>query len=565
MSDFQTNVVTHFPSKSLGTLFRNPNNSSDPNFYVLFSGHVCQTDTINATFLLFNNTTVNAKILNVCIWLDIAVAVIENPTDITFAVTTLFLEEPDLQVNQNVNYFSNYDINNSLPEPITSNVRDPSYHYPQECYVFFYPESFLLKEGQGVKGVSGSPVVNSNNQVVGTVSKIIGDLSTMKNNEPDNLVCIKSNMFYLFLFGSTNGLITQFYKTYLVNPAINVDLNLLVTFRNSFIPVFCHLGFFFESYKYITSNNQVNLSEEVNGIKLCNRITGLHKSTYRLIDYLQKNDNEIFYFRNLLDGTDIMNDFYLNKTSVIVKQLIFTDKKGQQKTLNLGKESISQYYVNGDSSKSVTLDYYLYAPSGEGGVNMTFGPRKSVTVTPFQIPDDSGQRYTSQLPNIFVSTSSRSNSMMILNLYNLNYGMAPYLLKYSVITQIGYNPYIENPTTKSINEPLALARYYNSQYQQKIGEHNTILNNINTLNQINSITYQLNMAFIGNNLVTTQLPNYISLAQKLLRGNTKNIIGWETLSSSERLNLQNSITQNKNVITNYHQLFGGISNFYGGF
>ena len=64
MSIFSTNIVTHLPSITLGTLFKNPN-KEDPNIYVLFCGHCCRTDAINATFLTYDNLTLNAKILNV--------------------------------------------------------------------------------------------------------------------------------------------------------------------------------------------------------------------------------------------------------------------------------------------------------------------------------------------------------------------------------------------------------------------------------------------------------------------------------------------------------------------
>ena len=94
MNTFESNVVTHFPSKSMGTLFKNPLDSTDPNIYVLFSGHVCRTDCINATFLTFKNTTVNAKILNVNIWIDVACAVIQDPTQIDFPIITKFVQDP---------------------------------------------------------------------------------------------------------------------------------------------------------------------------------------------------------------------------------------------------------------------------------------------------------------------------------------------------------------------------------------------------------------------------------------------------------------------------------------
>jgi len=434
MTEFSLNIVTHFPSLSLGILFKNPNNTNDPNIYVLFSGHVCQTDDINVTFLTFQNKTVDAKILNVNIWIDVACAVIVNQNDIDFPVTTVLLQEPIFTLNQPVTYFSNYDINNSLPLPITSTVRVPNFLYPQDMINFFYPDSILLKEGQGVTGLSGGPVIDSNNMVVALISKIVGENGNNSINKENNLVCTKMSMVYNYLFDPTNGLISRFFQAYLSNPTINENLNLLVAFRNSFNIIICHLGFLFKTYKIITSGNTLNLSPSVNGILLRYRYTGITNSDYSLVNYLQKNDAEITYFRSLLDNSDIMNDYYKNKTSVILKTLNYTDKYNKSVNLDLGEQSITNYYVNGDPSKSITIGYYVYSPSGLGGVNMSFGPLKTITINPFIVNDGGDNiRYTSQLPKIFTSTSSKVNNVMSVNLYNQTFGIIPYAFIYSAI------------------------------------------------------------------------------------------------------------------------------------
>lgn len=430
--DISTNIVTHFPSKSLGTLFKNTTDTTDPNIYVLFSGHVCPVDKINATFLTYKNDTINAKILNVNIWTDVACAVLENPSDITFPVITTFDKDPILGINQDVNYFSNYQINNSLPLTITSNVRVPNYNYPQNSINFFYPDSFQLREAQGVKGISGSPVVNSNNNIIGMISKIVGCSNDMVSNMPINPIVTKTSMFYDYLFNVKSGLITLFYKAYLINPSILSNFNLLVEFRNSFNIIICHLGFMFKSYKNVTSRNTVNLSSGVNGIVLTFRITGINSLTYNLISYLQKNDSNLYFYKNLFDGTDLLNDFYKDKTFVLLKTLTYTDKNSVVKTIDLGTESIAQYYVNGDPEKAVKIQYLVNSPSGIGGVNMSFGPIKELSVTPYVVNDQGdGVRYISQLPKIFTSTNSRASNKMICSLYNQTLYLRAYGLIYT--------------------------------------------------------------------------------------------------------------------------------------
>lgn len=433
MSNFNHNIVTQFPSKLLGTLFKNQTDSGDPNIYILFCAHVLKVDTINTTFLTFENKTLTAKILNVNIWLDVAVAVVENPSQITFEITTNILDNVPYTVNQSVSFYANYNINDSLVREVPSEIRVPNYNYPQDMNYFFYPESVLLKENQGIGGFSGSPLVDSNKNVIGIVSKILGNF--FYHNTPDapsNLICTKTRMFYKYLFNSNIGLISNFYRAWLINPEINSNLNLLVDFRNKFNIIICHIGFKFESYKNITSENFDNLSPEVNGILLSFRITGINSATYKLVDFLQKNDPEITYYRNLLDGSDLMNEYYKDKTDVLLKYLTFTDWDNKQITLDLGEEGISYYYVNGDPSKPITIQYRIKGPAGPGGINIVFGPLKSLTVTPFLVKDgDQGVRYTSQLPRFFTSSTSRSGAIIIASLYGTAGHNLPYCIRYS--------------------------------------------------------------------------------------------------------------------------------------
>jgi len=197
----------------------------------------------------------------------------------------------------------------------------------------------------------------------------------------------------------------------------------------------CHLGFLFRSYKDLTSKAKNNLSPAVNGIILKYRITGLNDNNYNLVDYLQKNDEEITYFRTLFDNTDILSDFYKNKSFVVLKNITFIDRSNNSVTLDLGTQSIANYYVNGDPSKTVTIQYYVYGLSGQGGINMTFGPLKTLSVSPIEVKDgEEGTRYTSQLPRLLTSTSSRVNNIIQINLYNLNINLMAYRFKYCALT-----------------------------------------------------------------------------------------------------------------------------------
>jgi len=441
MSIFSTNIVTHLPSTTLGTLFKNPD-KEDPNIYVLFCGHCCRTDAINATFLTYDNLTLNAKILNVNIWIDVAVAVLENPSQIDFNITTEFDPDPFFEQNEDVTFFSNYQINNSLARPIPSNVRDPNYKYPQNTNHFFYPESILLKEAQGVKGVSGSPVVDANNKVVGLASKIVGETGSGMN-AANNLVATKMSMIYLYLFSENYGLLPAFYAAYQKNPSINTDFNLLVAFRNSFNIVICHTGFRYLSNRENIKNANLNLSKNILGSLLSFRMTGINKNTYQLVDYLQKNDPNIYNFRTLFDGTDLLNDFYKNKTSVLFRTLEYTDRGSEMKVIDFGIDSFAPYYINGDPSKPITVTYRLYEPSGEDGTNMIYGPLKTITVQPIIVDDSKPgkKRWSSQLPMEFTSTTSRANAIMQIDLFNQAVGGGSYRINYAAVTgQFTFTP-----------------------------------------------------------------------------------------------------------------------------
>jgi len=497
MTNIATNIVTHFPSKTLGTLFKNPNNNSDPNIYVLFSGHVCRSDRVNTTFLTFQNKTVNAKVLNVNVWIDVACAVIQKTDEIDFPIITTFLPEPQLGVNQSVTYFSNYQINNSLVRPITSNIRVPDYLFPQEIYYFLYPESFLLKENQGVLGFSGSPVIDSNNNIIGFVSKIVGCLFIPESSH--NLIGTKMNMIYYYLFDEKYGLIPLFLKYYLNNPNIKDNLNILNGFRNNFNIIICHTGFLLRSYKFLTCQLNRNLTGKVDGLILDYRVTGINQKTYSLVNYLQKNDPEITYFRMLFDGTSILSDFYINKAWILIRTLTFVHRNGKTITLDLGTQSIANYYINGEPSQPITIEYLIYAPSGINGINKSFGPVKTITINPIIVDDGPGRnRYSSQLPVFFTSTTSRVNRKIRVNLYNLYFGYKAYNFKYSALRiknqiagTVDYNlitqVFTNNPTNVDTT-PLTisgLASPSNSnfdaiqKYNKQVTETNTVVTDIN--------------------------------------------------------------------------------------
>jgi len=451
MSDFSKNVVSFLSpsSNSLATLFKNIN-IEDPNIYVLFCGHCCRTDKINATFLTYDNLTLNAKILNINIWTDVGVAVLENPKQVDFPITTVFDPEPIFAQNQDVFYFSNYELNNSSVRVITSNVRDPKYRYPQNTHHFFYPESILLREAQGVKGISGSPVIDTDNKFVGLASKIVGSANAGQNAS-DNLVVTKMQMIYGYLFnerknqsGSPYGLIPSFYQAYQKSPDILTNFNKLVAFRNSFNIIICHIGFHTLSNREKALRQNQNLNLKILGGVLTNRMTGINKVSYNIINFLQKNDPNIYYFQNLFDFTEVMNDYYLNKTDVLMLTLEYTDRNNKKQLISLGQDGLVNYYVNGEPSTPVTVTYRLFQPSGEDGINMVYGPIKTVTVQPILVEDskDGTFRYTSQLPRIMTSTSSRANAIMQRNLFNMTIGGGKYIINYAdTVTDAGNGYY----------------------------------------------------------------------------------------------------------------------------
>ena len=509
MSIFSTNIVTHLPSTTLGTLFKNPN-KEDPNIYVLFCGHCCRTDKINATFLTYDNLTLNAKILNVNIWIDVAVAVIENPSYIDFQVTTEFDPDPFYEQNEEVNFFSNYQINNSLARPIPSNFRDPNYRYPQNTDHFFYPESILLKEAQGVKGVSGSPVIDSKNKVVGLASKIVGETGSGMN-AANNLVVTKMSMIYLYLFSENYGLLPAFYTAYQKNPSINFDFNLLVAFRNSFNIVICHTGFRYLSNRENIKNSSQNFSNKILGSLLSFRMTGVNKNTYELVDYLQKNDPEVYYFRTLFDGTDLLNDFYKNKTSVLFRTLEYTDRASEKKVIDFGIDSFAPYYVNGDPSKPITVTYRLYEPSGEDGTNMVYGPLKTITVQPIIVDDSKAgkKRWSSQLPMEFTSTTSRANAIMQTDLFNMTIGGGKYIINYANYTSwTGFqaSTSLGGGTSQAIRDLIWLNEYT---FTGLIGTMDTVRGTLDNNNpNSNTFSATVNMVAMGQTFLFTGIIQY---------------------------------------------------------
>ena len=426
MSDFNFNIVTHLESQTLGTLFKNTN-PEDPNIYVLFSGHAVSSGQTNCTFLTFDDLTLNGKILNVNIWIDVSIAIIEDPSYVDFPVTTQLIYETEYQENEDVTFFSGYELNNSLARPVTSNIRDPNYRYPQKTVHFFYPESILLREAQGSKGASGSPVINSSNQVIAIASKIIGD----QTNSPRNLVCTKMNMIYLYLFDTNYGLIPKFYDAYMKDPDINNSFILLNKFRNTFNIVMCHTFFSFRSSRDAATIG-VNLNKTVNGNILSNRITGINNNTYNVVNYTIKDDPNVTYFTTLFDFSELLNDYFKTKNRVIIKFLTYTDRTGLVRTIDLGTDSFAPYYVNGEPSAPVTVQYYNFGPAGDDGLNMVYSPLKTVVVQPVLVDDmNGGKRWSSQMPVIFTKTSSRGNAVMQMSLYNTTIGGGPFMINYA--------------------------------------------------------------------------------------------------------------------------------------
>jgi len=440
---FESNIVSVLPSKTNGLLFKNTN-TADPNVYCLFSGHVLlSSDQVNVTFLTFDNLTLYAKVLSTHVWIDVSVAVVQDPSLLKFPVTTKFDPNAKYEQNQQVGYFLALDqTNNSFANFVLTNIRDPNYRYPPSISNFFYPESILLGEATGVKGISGTPVISleSGTQpgdvVIAICSKIVGNIGSSKDDST-YAVATKISMIYGYLFNKTYGLIPKFYDAYLANPNILKNSNLLIRFTSSFKITMCHIGFTTYTNKDRVSRLNLNLNDDVTGDVLNVRITSVVKNTYAISNFLKKNDPNVYYFNTLLDSSKIMNDYYLLKSNVILRTMSFIDRDSNPVTLNLGVNSLASYAVNGDPSKPVTFTYILYGPSGTDGVNLVYGQEKSETITPVEVVDpDGGKRWSSELPIVFVRTSNRAINIIRNSLYNSKYSQnnevpIPFLINYT--------------------------------------------------------------------------------------------------------------------------------------
>ena len=436
---FESNIVSVLPSKTNGLLFKNTN-TADPNVYCLFSGHVLlSTDQVNVTFLTFDNLTLYAKVLSTHVWIDVSVAVVQDPSLLKFPVTTKFDPNAKYEQNQQVGYFLALDqTNNSFANFVLTSIRDPNYRYPPDQTIFFYPESILLGEATGVKGISGTPVISliSDTQkeefVIAVCSKIVGEAGKSKD-DATYAVATKISMIYGYLFNKTYGLIPKFYDAYKSNPNILKDSNLLTTFTNNFKITMCHIGFTTYPNKDRVVRLNLNLNSEVTGEVLSYRVTSVSNDTYELFNFLKKDDPTIYYFNSLLDFTELMDDFYLLKSNIILQTMSFTDRDGNTVTLDLGNNTIARYAVNGDPTKPVTFTYKIYGPSGTDGVNLIYGPTKTISVTPVQVDDfDGGKRWTSELPSLFVRTSNRANNIIRNSLYIFDYQQyKPFIINYT--------------------------------------------------------------------------------------------------------------------------------------
>ena len=436
---FESNIVSVLPSKTNGLLFKNTN-TADPNVYCLFSGHVLlSTDQVNVTFLTFDNLTLYAKVLSTNVWVDVSVAVVQDPSLLKFPVTTKFDPNAKYEQNQQVGYFLALDqTNNSFANFVLTSIRDPNYRYPPDQTIFFYPESILLGEATGVKGISGTPVISliSDTQkeefVIAVCSKIVGEAGKSKD-DATYAVATKISMIYGYLFNKTYGLIPKFYDAYKANPNILNDTNLLITFTSNFKFTMCNIGFTTYPNKDRVARLNLNLNNEVSGDVLGYRVTSVHKDTYEIFNFLKKDDPNIYYYNNLLDFSEIMNDFYLLKSNVILQTMSFTDRDGNKVTLDLSINSMAPYAVNGEPSSPVTFTYIIYGPSGTDGINLVYGPKKTVTITPVQVDDfGGGKRWTSELPSLFVCTSNRANSIIRGSLYIFDYrSYTPFVINYT--------------------------------------------------------------------------------------------------------------------------------------
>ena len=164
----------------------------------------------------------------------------------------------------------------------------------------------------------------------------------------------------------------------------------------------------------------------------------------------------------MFDGTDLLNDFYKNKTQVLFRTLEYTDRASEKKVIDFGIDSFAPYYINGAPSKQVTVTYRLYEPSGADGINMVYGPLKSITVQPIIVDDSKAgkKRWSSQLPMEFTSTTSRANAIMQTDLFNLMIGGGKYNINYAATSQ----PFQPNFTKANVTT--------------QIGNNNVTLTNI---------------------------------------------------------------------------------------
>ena len=440
---FEANIVSVFPFKTNGLLFKNTN-PEDPNVYCLFSGHTLQTtDQINTTFLTFNNLTLYAKVLNTHAWVDVAVAVLQNPSILTFPVTTKFDPKADLEQNQQVGYFLPLEqTNNSFANFVLTNIRDPNYRFPPNQNTIFYPESILLGEATGVKGICGSPVISliSEEQpeelVVAICSKIIGDAGSGKD-DATYAVSTKISMIYGYLFNEKYGLIPRFYDAYVANPNILKNSNLFLRFAGDFKITLCTIGFRTFPNKDRVARNNLNLSAEFAGEVLQYRVTSVDKLTYELRSYIRKDDPNVYYYNTLLDFSELLNDFFLLKSYVILQTMTFTNRDGKEVVLDLGVNSLARYAVDGEPSAPVTFTYKIYGPSGTDGTNLIYGPTKTITIQPIQVDDfDGGKRWTSEWPSLFLRTSNRANTAIRETLFltaqsNSYWSKSPFQINYA--------------------------------------------------------------------------------------------------------------------------------------
>lgn len=425
---FEANIVSVLPAKTNGVLFKNIN-TKDPNIYCLYSGHTLDsTDQVNVTFLTFNNLTLYAKVLNTHVWIDVSIAVLQDPTIVDFPITTKFDPEAEYLQNQQVGYFLPLgETNNSFANFVLTNIRDPNYRYPPRTSSLFYPNSILLGEATGVKGISGTPVIalidetQQEEVVIAICSKIIGSTEAGKD-DASYAVSTKISMIYGYMFNQKYGLIPKFYEAFVANPNILKNTNLLTRFTTDFKITMCSIGFFTIPNKDRISLLNLNLSNDVSGEVLSLRVTCVDKLDYSLHNYLKKNDPNTYYFNTLCDFTELMNDYYLLKSNIILQFFTFTDRDGNEITLDLGIDSLALYAVNGEPSAPVTFEYKIYGPSGTDGTNLVYGPSKTVTIKPIQVDDfDGKKRWSSELPCLFLSTSNRANRLIRQSLYLFEY------------------------------------------------------------------------------------------------------------------------------------------------